>query len=176
MKQHSTTYILSKEKLRHLLKMGLRHPRSKSVTMENKQAQLWHNLLSRPLPLDKPQLETLPVVLADFCHTLGLLAGPSLQGLLQDPSTEVSVIENIKLYAKDLSRQSQSQQEHTSANTLYYAAIAHALLYHQRKITAFGYQDLGKAFSELQKLKWVDEKFRCLFKEACEYCNRKTRP
>ena len=172
MKESSTTLSLDKRKLRRLLKMGLKDPATESISAKQKEAQLWRGLLSRPLPLDRAQLEMLPGILADFCQTLGLLAGDKLGEHLRNPKTELSVIDNIKQYAKVLSRRSQSEEEHVTANTLYYAAIAHALLYHQTKITEFGYAELTKAFDRLRRIDWVEKDFTELFAKAYKRCQK----
>ncbi len=55
------------------------------------------------------------------------LAGEPLGKLLADPSTEPALIRRIKDQARTLSTSAGSKEEHRVANTLYYAALAHAL-------------------------------------------------
>ncbi|MFC1765838.1 hypothetical protein ACFL6U_27645 [Planctomycetota bacterium] len=175
MKKPLTSYDLDKAKLVHLLKIGLK-PKDKSakpITLEQKAADRWQGLLACPLPLENPQGEILPGVLADFCQTHGLLAGESLGNLLQNPQTELATIEVIKAYAKIRSRQSQSEADHLVANALYYAALAHALLYHQQRITNFSYLDLANSFDHLSKTEWVGQNYTRLFEKAYHYCLEK---
>lgn len=168
MEDSSSSFGLNKAKLRRLLKMGLKRPEVKSTDAEQKKARLWRNLLSKPFPKDSDQLDVLPDILADFCQTLGLVAGDKLGEYLRNPKADLSVIDNIKKYAKVLSRDSRSDDEHIIANTLYYAAIAHALLYHQRKITEFSYTELKKAFDKLRRIMWIEKHFTQLFVKAYE--------
>ncbi|MFC1764012.1 hypothetical protein ACFL6U_18300 [Planctomycetota bacterium] len=172
MKKQLTSYDLNKAKLVHLLKIGLK-PKDKlsqPIALEQKAADLWQGLMACPLPLDDFQGSILPGVLADFCQTQGLLTGESLESLLQNPQTDLAMVEVIKTYAKMRSRQSQSEAEHLIANALYYAALAHALIYHQKRITNFVYLDLAHSFDHLRKTEWVGTVFTHLFEKAYHYC------
>jgi len=153
--------------------MGLESPGTRSTHPEQEKTRLWQELLSKTLPLDDDRLELLPDILADFCQTLGLLTGEKLGQYLRNPEAELSVIDDIKQYAKDLSRGSQSDDEHMIANTLYYAAIAHALLCHDAKITRYSYAELANAFGRLSKIGWIEKHFAQLFARACKYCQKK---
>jgi hypothetical protein len=171
--ESSTTFNLDKKKLRSLLKIGLEKSGAKSTSRDREKAQIWHDVLSRYLPIDESQLEMLPDILADFSQTLGLLKGEKLSIYLRDRKTDLSTIENVKHYAKILSRKSKSDKEHAAANTLYYAAIAHALLYHKTKITELSYAQLAKAFDKLHKLDWIKNYYTQLFTLAWKYCQKK---
>ena len=173
MKDRSTKFNLDKNKLRQLLKMGLKNPKTQSADPEQKMVRLWHELQSKPLPMDEERLELLPDILSDFCQTLGLLTGDRMGEYLRNPKTELSIVENIKQYAKTLSRTSRSDDEHIVANTLYYAAIAHALLYHETKITGYSYAELVQAFEKLRRMNWIEKHFVQLFTKACRYSKRK---
>ena len=171
--ESSTTFNLDKKKLRSLLKIGLEESGSKSKGRDREKTQIWRNMLSMYLPMDESQLEMLPDILADFSQTLGLLKGEKLSKYLRNRKTDLSIIEHIKQYAKSLSRKSKSDKEHTAANTLYYAAIAHALLYHKTKITKFSYAQMAKAFDKLRKLDWIKNYYTQLFTLAWKYCQEK---
>lgn len=173
MKKNLTTFNLDKKKLKRLLKIGLKNPGAKLRPPDQKKAQLWRDILSKHLPMDKSQIEKLPEILADFCQTIGLLTGDKLGECLRNKNTDLSVIENIKQYAKALSRKSRTEEEHIIANTLYYSTIAHALLYHNTKITEYSYPELTKAFDKLRKIDWIEGHFAQLFTRAFKYCQGK---
>ena len=170
MKKNSTTFNLDKKKLRRLLKIGLKSPGAESRFPDQKKTQLWRDILDKHLPIDESQIEKLPEVLADFCQTLGLLTGDKLGECLRNQDTELSVIENIKQYAKVLSRKSRTDEEHIIAKTLYYSAIAHALLNQKTKITEYSYAELTKAFDRLRKVDWMEDYFILLFAKAWKHC------
>ncbi|MBL7187679.1 MAG: hypothetical protein ISS70_15260 [Phycisphaerae bacterium] len=173
MKKNSTAFNLDKKKLRRLLKIGLKSPGAQPRVPDQKKAQLWRDTLSKHPPMDESQIEKLPEILADFCQTLGLLTGDKLEEWLRNQETDLSVIENIKQYAKTLSRKSRTDEEHVIANTLYYTAIAHALLYHKTKITEYSYAELTKAFDKLRKVVWIEDRYILLFTQAWEHCRKK---
>ena len=170
MKKNSTTFNLDKKKLRRLLKIGLTNQGAQPKPPSHKKAQLWRDILTKHLPIDESQIERLPEILTDFCQTLGLLTGTKIGECLQNQGTDLSIIEDIKQYAKALSRKNQTDEEHIIANTLYYSAIAHALLYHKTKITEYSYAELTKAFDKLRKVDWMEDYFILLFTKAWKYC------
>ena len=172
MKKNSTTFDLDKKKLRRLLKIGLKSPGSKGKNPEQRKSRLWHDILGKHLPMDESQMEKLPEILADFCQTLDLLTGDTLGECLRNQDTDLFVIENIKQYAKSLSRKNRTDEEHIIANTLYYSAIAYALLYHKKKITEYSFAELTKAFDKLRKIDWIGGYFARLFTKAYKYCQR----
>jgi len=174
MSKKSTVFDLDKSKLSRLLKIGLKsRSAEQSVSTQHTKAGLWAERLSKPLPLETPELQALSVVLTDFCQRLGLLSQETIGVLLKNPDTELAVIKVIKKYAKQFSGKSHSKDECMIAKTLYYAAIAHALVYHKKRITSFGYQDLTLKFQRLSKSAWLDTYSLGLFGKALKRCRTK---
>ena len=79
----------------------------------------------------------------------------------------------IKDYGRKLSNKADSDAEHHIANTIYYAAIAHALVYHNIMITSHSYEDLTKSYGRLSKENWLPDNLLNLFKQSLKYCRAK---
>jgi hypothetical protein len=103
-------------------------------------------------------------------NTIWALAGAPIRELLQDPKTEIAIIRRIKNYGKKLSMHFKSEAEHHVANTIYYAAIAHGLVFSNLRITNFSYKELRKSFCRLSKENWIPHGLLNLFTKASEYC------
>jgi hypothetical protein len=111
---------------------------------------------------------------SQLCHALGLLAGESIISLVQDPATEISLIERIKQYSRELSATSGSEDDREVATAICYAAIANALTFRDSKISKSSYEKLEKAFWRLAKEKWISSELRVLFADAHTLCKEKT--
>lgn len=174
MKKESTALGVNPEQLQRLFHIG-RDTKKTDLKKSGKlkKAEMLHRWLSQTLPLDKSQTDMLPAVLGQLCHTMGLLAGETIVSLLRSPSTDISLIERIKRYSKELSSRAESKAEHEAATALYYAAIAHALVFHDERITRFSYKKLETSFSRLVKEKWISKELSVLFKIAGKYCKEK---
>jgi hypothetical protein len=101
------------------------------------------------------------------------LSGESVGRLLRDAETPIELIKDIKARSKTLSKSAQSEAEYQAANTVYYAAIASALLFHDLRITQFAYGDLHDSFVLLSEQVWVPDYLRELFMEAAKICQNK---
>jgi hypothetical protein len=176
MKKESTAIGVNPEQLQRLFNIG-RDTKTPDKKMGGKQkkAEMLRRWLSQTLPLDKSQTNMLPAVLGQLCHTMGVLAGETIVSLLHSPSTDISLIERIKQYGKELSSRAESKAEHEAATALYYAAIAHALVFHGERITRFSYKKLENSFSRLVKEKWISKELSVLFKIAGKYCKEKVK-
>ncbi len=143
MKKETTTFGLDPERVQRLFDIGrdVENVGGK-LSRNQRKAEILRRRLSEALPLDESQIDMLPAILGQLCHTIGLLAGETILALLQNPSTDISIIERTKRYGKDLSARAESSAEHEVATTIYYAAIASALAYHDLKITKFSYKKL----------------------------------
>ena len=176
MKKESTAIGVKPEQLQRLFHIGrdTKKP-EKKMSDKQKKAEMLRRWLSHTLPLDKSQADMLPDLLGQLCHTMGVLAGETIFSLLRSPSTDVVLIERIKQYGKELSSRAESKAEHEAATALYYAAIAHAMVFHDERITRFSYKKLQNSFSRLAKEKWISKELSVLFKIAGKYCKEKVK-
>lgn len=174
MKEETTAQGMNPEQLHRLFNIGRDTGNSNDgISRNQRKTELLYRSLSHTLPLDKSQLDMLPSTLSQLFHSIGLLAGETITELLSNPHTDISSIERMKRYSKELSSRAKSKIENEVATTIYYAAIAHALAYHNIKITRFSFKKLEASFTRLVKEKWIPKSLKALFKIAAKYCKEK---
>lgn len=172
MKKESTTFGLSLKKVVKLLNIGSDISTAASDTDQQK-AGLLSDRLNETLPLFASTKEKLTKKLERLRRTIEALAGEPIGKLLQDPKTDIAIIRMIKDYGRKLSTHANSEDEHHASNTIYYAAIAHALVYYDLRITKFSYKDLQHSFCHLSQEKWIPEGLLGLFTKASKCCEAK---
>ena len=176
MDKKSTTFGLSSEKLALLLNIGSDISGNENdVDQKEKKAELLHDWLAATLPIDAVFIETLPTILQHLYRQLQLHTDESFGNLLNEPKTDILVVKKIKDYSKKLVSSSKSEAEHDAATAIYFAAIASALLFHDRKITTFSYKSLDESFSKLINEKWIAKDIAELFSRACRVCRQKSK-
>lgn len=176
MKEESAAHDIDPEQLKRLFDIGRDTKNSDSKKgLSQQKADLLCRSLLKPLPLDKSQIDILPSALGQLCHSIGLLAGETISELLRSPSTDIAAIRRIKHYSKQLSTQAKSTAENDVAIAMYYAAIAHALVFHDKRITRFSFETLENSFSCLAKERWISRDLSVLLRAAGKYCKEKAR-
>lgn len=175
MDKESTVFGLSPEQLARLLKIGSDTSQADSkVDQEQKKVELLHDWLAARLPLETALVESLPKILRRLRQELRPLEGKSFGDLLKEPNTDIAAIEKIKEYSKKMVASAKSEAEHDAAAAIYYAAIASALVYHNKTITKFSYKNLRDSFSALSGQAWLNPDLAALFEEARKLCQEKT--
>ncbi len=169
MKKESSTFGLSLKKVVKLLNIGSDMRQTQDDTKQQ-MADLLSDRLGDTLPLYYSAEQRPASRLRRLGQTIAALAGEPIGKLLQDPKTDIAIIRMTKDYGRKLSAMAKSEAEHHAANTIYYAAIAHALVRGGLKITKLSYEDLLESFCQLSKEDWIPENLRDLFAEAFEYC------
>jgi hypothetical protein len=100
------------------------------------------------------------------------VARPLLKVLLS-PESDTHLLETLKERGKTLSAGSVSSYERATATTIYYAAIASALLHHGRKISRHSYDTLARSFFQLSAKRWMPSELKSLFDRAIETCGNR---
>lgn len=174
MKKEPTTYGVSLKKVVKLLNIGSDISSTPSETDQQK-ADMLSDRLNDTLPLYYSTNRKPASKLRRLGQTIATLAGEPIGKLLQDQKTDITIIKMTKDYGRKLSASAKSEAEHHTANTVYYAAIAHALVCHNLKITKYSYEDLQQSFCQLSKEDWIPKDLRDLFAQASEYCKVKVK-
>ena len=117
-----------------LFSLGLREPLPEQDVDEQK-ADLLYDILKRPLPNYEHLTDSLPNPLRGLSYKVRSVAGAPLGELIQDPNTDISLVTRIKEYAKQAGTSTSSEIEKGVFLVIYYAAIANALIFHNKKIT-----------------------------------------
>jgi len=174
MEESSKKLDLNIEQSTHLLRLGLDPNRNKKKQdTEKTRAELLLDALASKLPIDPALLESLPDVLQPLSEELQSVSGLPLGKLLQNPQTKITLIRNIKDFAKELGTSANDEIKRDVALAIYFAAIASALLFHNVKISEYTYKQLEQSFKTLSKHDWMPPNLSRLFKKARRYCSKK---
>ncbi len=96
--------------------------------------------------------------------------GYTVRDVLFGPPVEADVFREIKDWAKAIAARAGQGPAHVAATTIYYAAIARALVSANEKVTEHGPEGLRQAFAMLTAKQWMPPDFHSLFGEARELC------
>ena len=143
----------------------------KNIPEDQKKAELLQDRLSETLMSGSLKKSSLRKEVVDLCTMAGIVSSEPIKNLLANPQTDIELFKKIKRHGKSLSEKSSSEIEHETANVIYYAAIAAALVIHDKKITQFSYKDLRKAYSFFIQTAWISNDLKKLFEKVIEYCN-----
>ena len=172
MKKKPTTYGLHPEKVVELLSIG-RDVSSDEENADQDKSDLLNEQLNQAIPTFIPDEAKDARNLSSLGHTIAILSGEPMGKLLKESKTDIILIKMIKDYARKLSGNTESQDEKYAYNTLYYAAIAHALVFQNQKITSSSYKELNYSFSHLKEDDWIPEDLLALFQKATDFCEAK---
>ncbi len=143
---------------------------------DNRMAGLLREQLSSVLPRDSLLFDALIMMLGRLGCDVRSLAGRSLLQVLSSPQSDIGLLQAIKDCSKKLSASLDSKTEATLATTIYYAALASALVYHDRKITQYSYGALDQSFATFAAKKWMIPELAGLFVRAGKACQGKRDP
>ena len=171
---NKATHGLKPGQLARLLSLGVEGTDSVDILCDPKAlaAQL-HDQLTTELPRDSFLLEPLSIFVKRLGGDIQSLAGRSLGGILLDKESDITLLRAIKDYSKQLSFALVSEAEIAIAITIYYAALASSLVYHDKKITKYPYEALEQYFTMLMNKKWMVPELAELFSRACNICRSK---
>lgn len=165
MDKESTTFGLDSEKLAKLFEIG-EGEQTQSISDSDRKAELLHDILAEAVPLSdfaQHKLDKLK-------QTIDALSSESVGKLLLDPETNIALIRQIKDYGRKLSSRAESKAERHVSNTIYYGAIASAMIFHKVRITRFSNAYLAESFHKLADQQWIPEHLRSLFAESRKQC------
>ena len=177
MKKDSTAG-LEAEQLARLMRIGEEEELPPDdVGQEELTAELLGEHLAGTLPLGSTAVDALPLVLGRLCPELAPMQGRRLGEVLLDAATDLAVIREIKDYARRLADREALRRgqgpEYAVAVSIYYSAIAAALVFHEEKITSFSFEKLTDALSELAAKPWITSELRDLLERAGNISSRR---
>ena len=135
-------------------------------------SELIHTCLAETLLFDTAMIDDLPVVIGHTEKDHTFHAGKRLGELLIDPKSDLEMIREVRRYAKKAASLKKSQIRHAVAITVYFAAIANALIFHHLKITTVSYESLKDSFDNLADKPWMPPDLVELFRKAREVRDR----
>jgi hypothetical protein len=171
-----STSGLSGERLARLLSLGAGDDRTAEPAIpEEATARRLRERLAAPIPRDPADAESAPALLGRACPEIAPVAGRPLAEVLLDSTSDPRVIETIKDFAKRLHGRSAQGPDPAVAVTIYYSAIAAALVFHDRKITTRSHEHLVRSFAMLIEKPWMTPDLKRLFAEARDLCRERLR-
>jgi hypothetical protein len=175
MDESSRNTDLTPKQITHLLRIGIDSERSdgEGSSEEESREELLLNMLAVPLPVAPETTSSLPSALISMCQELRSVAGKPLGDLLQSQETNLRVIQMVKDFAKKLGTTTNSELEHDAALTIYYAAIAAALVFYDKRITSISCTDLKRHFAVWSEKNWVLPYIKKLFEKAKQHCENR---
>jgi hypothetical protein len=173
MGKESPTSGLEADKLHELFRICSEVPPAEEQTdSDQEKTELLQDILAETLPVEVPK-GNLNERLTTLCQISGISSGESINNLLSNTKTDASLLRKIKDYFKKQSAATKSESEHEVANTVYYAAIASALVNHGIRISSFSYKNLLESFDRLTQENWISKDIVQLFVKAQKVCTNK---
>lgn len=169
MEKESPTSGVGPDKLNRLLRICSEADFSEEQpNSDQKKGELLQDFLAENFPVESPK-SNLSEQLTTLCKISGIASEESVRDLLTYPKTDVRLLRMIRDNYKKKSKCADPEVEQV-ATTIYYAAIAYALVVHNMKITKFSLKDLQNAFSLFVNTKWIPPVLSSIFVKACDYC------
>jgi hypothetical protein len=167
-------YGLTPSQLGRLLSVSACVPESMSDMSDDQVKQkVFRDHLNKRLSDDPSFQEVLASVRGEStARTPGSL-DRSLKEVLLDSQCSATVLQAIKDHSKRLSAAVTSGSQTLVTTTIYYAAVAAALVHRGEWITRYSRGDLVERFSLLAQRMWIDEDIRGLFARAAGLCREK---
>ena len=173
MNAKKTTYGSDPERLAAFFRIGT-EPSDDSMTPSEAREDYLGRKLHGVLPLTQAQVNDLAMLVGEVRQHLPL-DGRALGEVLLDKDTDLVVLSQIKEHGKELSKAVDSEIEHDVGLTLYYAAIASAILFRDQRITSHSHSALAEAFGRLVRKRWMDPKLARHFAKARKASEQKAK-
>jgi hypothetical protein len=170
-----STFGLRLDQLAGLFALGAEGP----VDMpegRQKMTEMLEEHLTAALPTGVLVLDALMMMVRRLGYETQPLAGRTLKEVLLDRQSDIGLLRAIKECSKRLSLSLESKAEAAIATTLYYAAMASALVHHGQKITQHSRAALAEAFALLKDKPWMEPDLAALFSQAHDICQAKEGP
>jgi len=171
MNAKETTFGTDPQRMADMLGMGTGGD-SDDLTPDEAKEELLGMRLRGSLPLTQTQANDLAAIAGEFRDRLPL-QGRALGDVILDEETELNILVEIKEYGKALSTATESDVEREVGLTVYYAAIASAILFCKQAITSYSTGTLADAFGTLVDKRWMNPKLARHFAKARKACRRK---
>jgi len=169
-----STFGLKREQLAELFSLALGDDDISSKGSDDQAiADLLRDQFTAQLPQGSFPSDSLLLTMGRMGFDVASLGGKSLGDVLLDRQCDMDILLAVKDCAKKLSRASVSEARKAIATTIYYAAIAGALLYYDKKITGYSYRELGKSLDKLTDKKWMTPELAEMLSQARDKCGNR---
>ena len=168
-----STYGLTLDQMADLLSVGIDEANFlDEISDSETTAQVLQNQLVTSISRNSSLLDSLLVIIGKMGYGMESFSGKSLGDLLLNSDTDISLIKAIKTYSKKLSLTLDSGDKHNVAVTIYHAAIASGIVYHDQKISSSSYRTLVDSFTVFMEKDWLTPELKELFSRARDICRQ----
>ncbi|MBL7188459.1 MAG: hypothetical protein ISS70_19200 [Phycisphaerae bacterium] len=171
MNAKKTTFGADPQRMADMLATGT-DADSGDLTPDETREELLGRRLAGSLPPTPKQANDLAVFVGEFQELLPL-QGRALGEVILDEETELDVLVEIKEYGKTLSTAIDSEADREVGLTIYYAAIAGGILFHDQRITSYSFAVLANALEAFVEKRWMNPKLARHFAKARKACRKK---
>ena len=163
-------FELAPRKIARILSLTLASDREDNDLGNADVAGLLDRCLHARLPVEDFGELTWTDLVANLTADQEASRGTVLADVLTASGSSLKSIRSIRRCAKQRAARNAMDPEYSVAITLYFAAIANALLFHGTKITTYSYDSLETSFNRLVSKPWMPEELGNLLTEARGYC------
>jgi len=175
MNREETTYGLSREKVVRMLHIGSeKEDGQHEPFVQEDVADLLRDQLAQPFLSGLTLNSRAPGLSEAPCHPASLMRLETVGELLWNRGTPTSLLKRLRKLGKRLFSTGKSTSQRDVGLTIYYGAIANALVSHDVRITRLPYPELHRSLGALVDKEWMPQRLQRLFQEAREYCMAKS--
>jgi len=169
--KRKSTFGLRLDQMQDLFSLGRAQPNPADEEGDNeKMAGLLREQLTCALPERSLLFDALVMMMEQQGYDTRPLVGKPLGLVLSSPDSDIGLLRAIKECSKTLSCTLDSEVEMALATTIYYAALAGALVHYDEKITQNSYEKLDESFALLVEKQWMTAELVTLFAQAQRVC------
>jgi len=174
----SKDYRLTEEAKARLLHLSMEgeQPEIDNPTDNSQKQDMLYDIMISSLPKGESVSDLLPCFLKGVCGRLPLVAGESFEKILQDPKADLSKIERIKIYAKQKGLAAGSEVEKEVLLAVYFAAIASAIGFQNKKITQHTTENLQCYFQSYLDEDWLLDEMKDIFQRGLSVLQEQAEP
>ncbi|MBN1359883.1 MAG: hypothetical protein JW993_04795 [Sedimentisphaerales bacterium] len=99
----------------------------------------------------------------------------TLREVLLDRRSGLNMVSDVRRHAKQQTTRTDDEVKHAVMTTIYFAAIASALVFHGRRISTYSPESLRCSFAKLCRKTWMPAELVELFEKADEACRGEVR-
>lgn len=168
-----SSFGLSPQRLAKLIAACAGDPRKGRRGEKRTAGDILSEILRQEALLEADAPQSASAVLGRPCDEMLASCGHSIGELILAPKTDLATLKCLKDYGKELVRREGTGPEREALTAVYYAAIASALLSHDRRITELSYNQLDSSFCSLIAKPWIPTELKDLFRRAQDACSRR---
>ena len=165
-----STYGLQADQIADLLDMGRNEETAESASPDK--AELLRECLAGPVPAEAIAQADPSLVLQRMLQDVSGSGPRSLSEMLTEPATDLAMVQRLKEHAKRAAA-SELAEDQSLPVTIYYAAIAAGLRFHDARITNHSYAALADSFADLAAKEWMTPDLQTHFAQAEKICRQR---